>query len=78
MLFQSTSITDLIKMRRLQWAGNSWRTNKSNDRTKLMGKKTTEKTQNKIWEDLIKNDVKSLNRGLNWKEKLTDKEKWKG
>lgn len=29
------------------------------------------------WEDLVKKDVQSLNEGMNWKERLMDREEWR-
>jgi len=68
MLFQSTIITEVIKRRRLQWAGHAWRS--QNDLIKAVmeqnprGKRLLGRHKTR-WEDLVKKDVQSLGGGTN-------------
>jgi hypothetical protein len=69
-LFQNTTITEVIKNRRLQWVGHAWRSQNELIRAVLelfRGKRLLERSKTK-WEDLVKKDVQSLGGGMNWKE----------
>lgn len=50
LLFQNTTMSDVIKKRKLQWAEHVWKSQNelSSDGTKLMWTKTAWKIQNKV------------------------------
>ncbi|VVC42394.1 Hypothetical protein CINCED_3A013326 [Cinara cedri] len=77
-LFQNTIITEVIKKRRLQWAGHAWRSQNELIRAVLEQKPRGKRPLGRLktrWEDVVvKKDVQSLGGETNWKERATDRE----
>jgi hypothetical protein len=76
-LFQNPTITEVIKRRRVQWAGHAWRSQNELIRAMLEHKppgKISLGRPKTRWEDLVKKDVKSLGGGTNGKERAMDRE----
>lgn len=69
-LYQNTNIVGAIRSMRLQWAGHARRNQNPLLRTVLektpTGKRPIRRPRMR-WKDVVKNDVKELGRGIDWK-----------
>jgi len=80
MLFHKPSILETIKNKRSLWAGHAWRSQNPLIRIVL-----EENSTGKIllgrprlrWEDVVRNDVKALEGGIDWRIQASDRKNWR-
>jgi len=79
-LYQRPNIKEDITKRRLKWAGHSWR--KTGSLIKIVqenapkGKRPLGRPRLR-WEDRIKEDIKKVRPGFDWKVLALDRETWR-
>jgi hypothetical protein len=79
-LFQKPSILETIKNKRLLWAEHTWRNQNPLIRIVLEENPTGKRPLGRPhlrWEDVVRNDVKALERSLDWRIQATDRENWR-
>jgi len=79
-LFHKPSILETIKNKRLLWAGHAWRSQNPLIRMVLeenpTGKRPLGRPRRR-WEDGVRDDVKALGGGVDWRLQASDRENWR-
>jgi hypothetical protein len=79
-LYGSSGILEVIRSRRLRWAGHAWRSRNPLLHAVIeqnpVGKRPLGRPRMR-WEDVIKKDVEQMGGGSNWRNLALDRERWK-
>eukprot|EP00102_Acyrthosiphon_pisum_P024089 XP_016661299.1 PREDICTED: uncharacterized protein LOC107884180 [Acyrthosiphon pisum] len=75
-LFHKPSILETIRNKRLAWAGHTWRSQNPLIRI-VLEENPTGKRPCLRWEDVVRNDVKELGGGLDWRIQAANRENWR-
>jgi hypothetical protein len=79
-LFRKPSILETIKNKRLAWAGHAWRSQNPLIRIVLEENPTGKRPLGRPrlrWEDVVRNYVKALGRGIEWRIQAANRENWR-
>jgi hypothetical protein len=81
-LYDEPEVSEMIKLKRLQWAGHIQRMNKEHIPKKILyitigGRRPAGKPRNR-WIDAVEEDVKKFMGVRNWKRVAQDREEWRG